>query len=132
MKGQIAISRPTYGGDKKKISIQIMDKTSRIRFVDVEIDYDKFAEAITGLSYVDCDIETRNLSNVGKTKESMTFEFPMPSDSSGYDKDVARSEVDQLINKREGWIADKSFSSQNTFFTKDGIKYTRTGIYRWV
>ena len=65
-KGKITISRPQFGDGRKAISITVKDVDSRVRFLDIELPLGEFAECLTGLSEVTCNIETRGLKNVGK------------------------------------------------------------------
>ena len=129
IKGSITISRPSYGDGRKKITIEIMDRNAVTRFLDIEIDYDKFAELVTGLSSVDCDFTVRGLDRVGKTRESKTLEFPFKHVYTGI-KESAYKEA--LKQTPEGWECSSYFSSQTSFFTKDDEDYARTNITRWI
>jgi len=130
MKGKLSITRPSYGDDKKKILITIKDTSSRIRFCDIEIDYDKFTKCITGLSEVECDFVTRSLNDVGKTKEQLEMVFKLPTSYYTMGKDriifIAKNKIPS------GWSCNLFFNSQDSFFNIDGRKYARTTIYRWI
>lgn len=128
-KAKITISRPQYGDGTRKISITVKDTQARHRFLSIEIDYDSFAECLTGLSETECEMEVRNLERVGKTREIMNIEFKMPGSSYG-NKGIARAEVKKHLP--EGWQSSDYFSSQNSFFKKDDVNYARTDAYRWV
>ncbi len=129
MKGNITISRPTYGDDRKLITIQVKDRESVTRFLDIEIEYDKFAQLITGLSEVDCDFSVRDLDHVGKVREVENIEFPI--NCKGYEgrKDCAIEEAKK--HTPDGWVCDNYFGSQTSFFTRDDVAYARTTIKRW-
>ena len=130
MKGELTISRPSFGDGRKKITISIKDSDSRNTFVELEIDYDKFAACLTGLSYQEVDFDVRGLDLIGKTKETKTFIFKIPRANYMMDKqeviDIGEGEIP------EGWRMSKYFNSQNSFFVEDDIYYARTSIYRYV
>ena len=129
-KGGLSISRPSYGDGRKKVSIRLSDKDAVIEFVEIEIDYDKFTEALTGMGETECDFEVRALHNVGKIREHKAFEFPIPKTDWSDRKEVVATEAQKHCP--DGWIADTYFGSRNSFFEKDGQNYARTTIKRWV
>lgn len=128
MKGNITISRPSYGDGRKIITIQVKDHDAVARFLDIEISYENFAQLITGLSEVDIDFTVRDLDHVGKTREIKPLMFPI---NAGFDDRVDVAIKEAKKHTPDGWIADTYFRSQNSFFTKDGIEYARTSIKRW-
>lgn len=132
MKGKISISRPSYGDGKEKININIRDDESGIRFLEIEIGYPEFTQAITGLSSIECDFEVRGLDRIGKKLEIADIEFFVSSKGLyGSDrKDIARDAA--KANTPDGWVADTYFGSQNSFFSKDDEEWARTTIRRWV
>lgn len=129
LKGNISISRPNYGSDGKEvISIKIKDRKSRIQFLEIEMSYKNFAQCLTGLSEVNCDLKTRNLENIGKIKETKTIEFEIPDDC--YDKE----EIKQRAKKHvpENWKCSFYFGSKDSTFNIDNKRYARTSIYKYV
>lgn len=126
----LTISRPSYGTGEKKISITVKDKDAGIRFLEIEIDYDTFAEALTGLSESDCMMTVRGLENVGKNIERKEFKFKMPDCGYHNVKDVAAQEAEKLAP--EGWKVSTYFGSKDSFFEKDGERHAKTTISRWV
>ena len=130
MEGRLTISRPCYGDDRRKISIQVKDVGARITFLEVEIDYDKFTQAITGLSSMECDLTTRGLDCVGKTMETKPFSFPFPHKNYGNMKEKAVKMAKELCP--EGWTVDTYFGSKDSFqgCGKDCVAHTK--ITRWV
>jgi len=129
-KAKLTISRPSYGDGRKKITIRVEDDDAVIRFLDIEMDLADFAECITGLSYVNCEMEVRGLENVGKKRESMPIIFEMTA----VDYDVKVDTAIKLAEEAapEGWVCSSYFGSQDSFFYKDGKYYGRTTAYRWV
>ena len=130
LKGKITISRPTYGDGKKSIEISVKDESSRNTFLTVHIGLEEFAEALTGLSYVDCDLEVRALRVVGKTKETKPLKFKMPEGAGGRDSDAAKEACREFVD--DGWTASNYFGSQDSFFQQDGEVWAKTHQYRFV
>ena len=129
-KGQLTITRPSYGCGKQKIAIRIKDTDAVTRFLDIEIDLDKFTKCITGLAEIECDIEYRNLDHVGKKRETMSLEFEMPGKSRHNRKEIAFA-----LGKKcapEGWTCSNYFSSQDSFFSVGDKDYAKTHATRWV
>lgn len=54
--GKITISR-RFSGDEDYMSISLKDDTSSVAICNVEMGLVEFARALTGLGYVDCDID---------------------------------------------------------------------------
>ena len=75
----LSISYPKKSTDDeegKVVSIRIRDDLSRIEFVDLEIPYDEFTAALSGLQYRPArKCEVRGLESVGKKEEYERFEF---------------------------------------------------------
>ena len=128
MQGQLTISRQT--GDGERISIRIRDERAGIEFVELTLTLEQYAQAISGLSCVPCEVEVQGLENVGKRLEVDTLEFPLGSSEYG-DK---RKEVAAKLAAETcpaGWTPDLHFGSQNSFFQRDGETWARCTIRRW-
>ena len=125
--GKITIGRPSCGSGEKYISIQIKDESSRIRFLEVKISLDQFAECITGRSEVPIMMTVSGLEHIGKVKESKPMSFPISS----HDRDLAAKLAKELCP--EGWLVSKYFGSQKSFSHDNAEGYTaHTTIYRYV
>lgn len=125
--GKISISRP-QGSGVDYISIHINDNNSNSQFLDIQIKYADFTEALTGLAGIPIKFTLRNAENVGKyiQRESLVIEI---------DKyHLNQNEADIIINDRtpEGWYASHYIGSRDNFFIKDNKYYLRTYIYRYV
>jgi hypothetical protein len=130
MKGSISISRPSYADGKQVILIQVKDKSSRVRFLDIEIDLDLFAKVITGLSEQDCNLTVRKLGAVGKEKETMPFSFKMPEHDYHNRNKVANDYAKKALT--DGWIFNGYLGSKGSFTGQgDDIRCNST-IYRYV
>ena len=64
--GQLAISKISQSNGEKYISIEVKDNKSRSVAIRVRCDLLSFAEAITGLGYVDCKAELNDSEIIGK------------------------------------------------------------------
>lgn len=130
-KANLTISRPTYGDGRKNISIQVRDGSSRIRFLELEIDYESFTEALTGLSEVPCTAEYSDLSKVGKVLETKSVTIQLPSNCRFRDKDLAAKLGREQYNV-DGWEISEYFNSQNSFTNPPGAHLAHTTAYRYV
>ena len=129
-KAQLSISRPFHGDGRKKIEITVQDTDAGIEFLKIEMDLGKFAECLTGLSFVDCDMELRDIQNVGKQKERKAIEFQIPKERYLLKDEEIREIAKEHIP--EGWTCGMYFGSKDSFFTKDDKIFARTDISRWV
>ena len=128
MDGKITISRRNYGCGKKVISIEVKDTSSRIRFLDIELSLEDFAECLMGLSEIDCSIKTRGLEHIGKTMETDTINFKMPSVV--HDKNIAYKIAESKAPN--GWIASSYFGSKDSFYTVDNELWAKAKLTRYV
>lgn len=129
--GKITISRPNCGDGSECINIQIRDNNSKARFVEVQIGYSDFAQALTGLAQVPCEFNVTSLEVVGKVREVKQLEFPLTGVNFGSMKKLlAATLVMHFIP--EGWECDKDFGNQDSFFTLDDVQWARCSIYRYV
>jgi len=100
-KAKLTISRPMYGDGRKVISIKVKDSDAVIQFLSIEIGLNEFAECLTGLSEVECEMETRELHNVGKIRETDSIEFEIP----GPQYSIGEGDLNEIAkaNTPEGW-----------------------------
>lgn len=137
LKGLITISRSqnNYGDDS--ITIRLKDDDAVIEPFEISMSLEAFAEAITGFAYRPCKFTVRNLDKVGKVREHKTFEFQLP-DVKVFNLDSKLKEIAREVLSTvcpDGWEANSAFSafsSQDSFFSKDGKLWARTLITRWV
>jgi hypothetical protein len=131
IKGELSIVRPSCSDGKKYIRIMVGDVEARIQFLDIEIALDDFAECLTGLSFVKCDINVRGAEKIGKRIESDELIFEMPSRVKYSERNQVAAELARESTP-DGWEASDYFCAQDSFFEKDGKSYARTSISRWV
>lgn len=115
-----------------KITINIYDKISGTMFFEAVMTNEQFINAtMNRLAHTPITSASLNhIERVGKKLELDTFVFEIPRNC---DDEYAKTNVDILVRAIPGnWVAEKSFSSQNSFFSKDDKYYARTTIRRWV
>jgi hypothetical protein len=115
-------------------AIHVKDYNANVTLATIHLTPQQLNDCLSGLGYVPCEIEIKALDKVGKTHECKAFEFEMPLITSTNDrKAIAVDAVNALLdNNAEGWIPDRYFGSQDSFFKKDGKDYARCTIRRWV
>lgn len=118
--------------DQEKTTIEIADENANTTFVRVELTPEQLSSALSRLSNTDCSVEVYVLERVGKKHKVKEFIFEIPEDI----KKDKLSEFSQIMVDKEmpgeGWVSDGYFGSQNSFFNKDGKKYARCYIRRWI
>jgi hypothetical protein len=112
--------------------ITIRDGSSNIEFVKVKLTTGQLSAALSRQIHVECDAEVRCLDKIGKTHENKYFEFEVPEGTKNSVNLVLL--CNEALNN-EGmseWVSDQHYSSQNSFFKKDGKRYARVIVRRWV
>lgn len=112
---KITISRPSRGDGREVITVSVKDANSRMRFLDLTLNLDDFAKAITGHAEIECEMEVKGLDKVGKVRvvEPRSKECPLPSYS-------GRGILGQWLKENgqeEGWTIDHYLGSQNSIGT---------------
>ena len=112
-------------------TIELIDNTSSITFASVTLTPEQLSNALSRVTYTPCQIDVKGLDKLNKKMVNKYHEFEIPKDIPYSDKNKILSDIikDTLP---DGWISDNYFSSQNTFFKKDGKDYARTTIRQWV
>jgi len=111
--------------------IEIIDSQSSTTFVKVKLDPNYFLSMLSGLSYTECEATVYDLDRIGKTMQHKVFEFEIKRTDKQSDLELDCVEF-LFENGMYEWLPDHYYNSQNTFFEKDGRKYARTTIRRWV
>ena len=109
--------------------VELRDANAAIRFAKAILNKEQTCQAMSRLGDIHCEITVSGLENVGKYYQHDQIEFEMPKVSYG-DKVVAGEEATKHCP--EGWIPSMLFSSQGSFFIRDGKPWARCFIYRWV
>jgi hypothetical protein len=113
------------------LKIEVEDKLSSLRFLEVSLDQHQTCDALSRLACTPCVIDVRGLDNVGKQRENGSIEFELPPSTDFHN----RKEIASVLAKEhcpDGWIVSTYFGSQDSFFKKDGKPYARTSTTRWV
>ena len=114
------------------LTIEIRDYNASVTFVDIHMTSEQVCQAFSRLAHTPVEsCEIRGVEYIGKVMENKRFEFQLPPKSTV----VNRKELAcQALSSEcpEGWEPSNSFSSQDSFFSKDGKEYARTTIRRWV
>lgn len=119
------------------LRIELFDNDSFKVFAEIKMTPEQVTKAFGRLSNVPCELRVSGLDKVGLKMENKTFEFELPKDFQRNFRSESESELDAIATKLletegGGWVADKYYGSQNSFFIKDGKKYARVTIRRWV
>lgn len=118
LQGTMIISRPQDSTGREYMSLQFVDETSHVQFLEVEIELDAFTRALTSQTQP-CTLELRGLQRIGATLEHKTerIKIPerLPRDGSQDDQYLQPFEVD-------GWSAHRSdlHNHHRLAFAQDG------------
>jgi hypothetical protein len=127
--------RATLLFNSEGLHLEIQDESSSIRFLEIYFDEKQTCQLLSRLSSVECDMEIVRVELIGKKMEIDRLEFEIP-DNLPYDNrdEILYVEAKRQLLKRaeSGWIPDKYFNSQDSFFYKDNKKYARCTIRRWI
>lgn len=78
LNGKLTISRVLTNTAEDYIQIIIQDDLSCAQYCKVQVSFDNFAQALTGLALVNCLHETRGLSVIGKKRENRSAIVSIP------------------------------------------------------
>ena len=118
--------------DADKTTIEILDNASVTTFITITLTPEQLSSAMSRLSRSECEVEITNLDVVGKKRITQELLFEIPKNVEFM---ADRSQLIDLTKQNTpiDWIASTYFGSQNSFFTaKDGKRYARTTMYKWV
>lgn len=143
LEGRLTISRPQGGlTDGKFVRVAIRDQTSSLEFVRLEIPLADFADALMGLSEVECQLTVNSLKDVGKVRESVRVTFPLDQNYldrhhlSSYDRaGLSRhmKEDPEGVFHKEGWKVSRHLGSQSSLTpnSPNGVRIN-TSMTRYV
>lgn len=109
-------------------TIELTDELSGVKFAEIKLTPDQLNSALSRLAYTECEMDIRGLDKIGKKHERKKFEFQLPEDMRGYGslQEVCQNKL------TDGWICEGYFNSQDSFFERNGRKWARCIICRWV
>ena len=125
MKAKVTISRSS----DDKVRICLTDAASGIEFAEVAMELEAYAQAITGLSYVEGDLEVRGLEWVGKRRITEKREVVCPLKS--YD----RNELSKWLRdnaQEDGWLVSSYLGSQNAIHQTPQGTLLRYSVTKYV
>ena len=111
--------------------IELHDKSSGLNIATVKLTVEQLSKALGRLSYTPCEIDiTSELDKINKIMivDKLVFPFDYEGSYIGRSK---LAEQESIKYVPEGWVADTYFNSQDSFFTKDGVKYASCTIRKW-
>lgn len=130
LQGKISISRVhsshdgvSHHGDY--MNVTIVDESSGIQFVDVQVDIKTFMDVLTGLARQPCEFELRQPEFVGMVKEMKSELVPKPewhATEKDLDGILASFEVD-------GWTATRENIKNHHNYRGDKVQ---VNFYRYV
>lgn len=126
MNGKITISRYSSNYDMERpVRIRIEDGNSGINFIEIALTLEDFANAVTGMGYVECQFEVRGLDKIGKRREVKTEVVKTKS------YNVSKEEKLDLLKPFEvdGWIG--SLDDLGNYHNRKDDGYS-VGFVRWV
>ncbi len=127
--GRITIPVSEHG-----TTIEIIDSNASTTFCRIKLTPEQFSQALGRLSHTKCEVEVVSLDRVGKMHENQKFTFEIPKElkTSAKSKDLhelAKKNLSEL--EMTEWTPDEYFSSQDTFYEKDGKYFANVTIRRW-
>jgi hypothetical protein len=114
-----------------RTTIEFHDDASSITFLRAVLSPAQTVQALSRLSYTDCEVELIKIDRVGKVMTHKKHSFEIPKEIK-HQRDVSKLISLCEATKPDGWVSDNNFSSQDTFFSKDGKDYAQTTIRQWV
>lgn len=133
-KSRIAINAQiTICVQEDSVRIELIDKDASVTFFEGEMTHTAFVNALARLGCVGMENATVcGLDRIGKRMEHKTIEFQFANSTTIYanEKDLALKEMPRYVP--EGWVSDGYFGSQRSFFDKDGKRWARCTVRRWV
>lgn len=129
---KIQDGRVTILFDEKGMEIEIVDNASSTTFVTVKLNPQQTVQALGRLGRTTCELEVFGLDRVGKKMVMEPFEFELSDEKLASSQH--KEQLSEIANKLipEGWFCDNYYSSQGSFFKKDGKQWARTTIRQWI
>lgn len=126
LKGRISVRI-----NREETIIEIEDEKANVTFIKAILTPEQLSAALSRQMSVECEIEVKGLDKVGKTHENKRLEFEIPNDlASSRNTEQLHSLAQSILT--DGWVADKYFGSQDSFFKKGGVQYARCTIRRYI
>ena len=120
MQGKITISKQSSQVGSGEIHVNIQDASSGTRIVETSMSLTDFADAITGLGNVSCEIvshvKEQHVQRIGKKKEVKTVFIERDTHSFKYKEEVRDFVFRDCSKNHEGWMvwSDGTNTQQNS------------------
>lgn len=125
MKGNMSITR----NNRNEIKVEVMDDSSRNRFVTVSMSAEDLTMMLTGLSMVEVNFEVKGLENVGKKR--LSEKRSVQYNGKEYNKKILQAWLIENCQE-EGWSLDPYLGSQSSIqYGKDFVSLNYS-VYKFV
>lgn len=123
----------TFLVNEDRTVIEFRDADANLLFARALLTPKQLSQALSRMGDVSCDMEVYAIEKIGTKHECLKLEFEIPEGLGwGYKRDESKIYELALQAAPEGWTPDNYFSSQDSFFSKNGKEYARCTIRRWV
>lgn len=124
----LSITRPHGGNGEEYINIEVQDRLSGVRFLQLKVDLAAFASCLTGSSFTDVKGTVLALHNVGKERETEAAKATLSRElfdsivAGPYDARKERlADYLKAHHQRPGWNVNSYLGSQSSIVERDGI-----------
>lgn len=132
MNKQLMDGKITLLVNSDETTIEVEDVNSRLSVIKIKLTPEQLSQALSRLSSTPCQFQFNDSGLIGKIHKCKKIEFELPDELQGYSRDDGVLHLFALTKCSDGWVPDKYFGSQDSFFTKDGRRWARCTIRRWV
>lgn len=132
LNGKLTICRVMSNTSDDYIEISVQDSSSSAQYCTVQVSFENFAQALTGLASVECLHEALGLSVIGKTRENKSVIVKVPDTILEPALHTLRGGRESLVNlvefvksqvESDGWELRSDFSdilNRRNWKKKDG------------
>ncbi len=118
--------------NRESTTIELHDSVSSIKFAKIILTPEQLSTALSRLSHTPCEVTVMGFDKLNKTLEVEKMSFELPEGMTSYERDYNRLKTLADAALPEGWVHDNYFNSQDSFYQKDGKRFARVTIRRWV
>lgn len=98
LNGKLTICRVMSNTSEDYIEIRVQDSSSSAQYCTVQVSFENFAQALTGLASVECLHNAQGLSVIGKTRENKSVIVKVPDAILEPALDIIRGGRESLVN----------------------------------
>jgi hypothetical protein len=114
--------------ENERMSIELMDQMSRVRFLHLDLSMEEFGKLIAGITTPNCKVEVKDLHLIGKSfiTEEREIEVPyMGSIPTVYESLLAKNKVE------DGWMIDSRLRSPGAITKKGNKAKIRFNVFKY-